>query len=53
VDATSGKTSKYQADSLSLIGAVALGTGIAALGIIYYLIMDIAIHWGVLRHHER
>jgi hypothetical protein len=23
---------------------------IAALGIIFYLIMDIAIHWGVLRH---
>jgi len=28
MDATSGKTSKYQADSLSLIGAVALGTGV-------------------------
>ena len=25
-------------------------TRIAALGIIFYLIMDIAIHWGVLRH---
>ncbi|MEL7983323.1 amino acid permease, partial [Vreelandella titanicae] len=23
---------------------------IAALGIIFYLIMDMAIHWGVLRH---
>jgi hypothetical protein len=23
---------------------------IAALGIIFYLIMDIAVHWGVLRH---
>ena len=23
---------------------------IAALGIIFYLIMDIAIHWGILRH---
>jgi len=23
---------------------------IAAMGIIFYLIMDIAIHWGVLRH---
>ncbi|MDI5919192.1 APC family permease [Halomonas sp. LR5S13] len=26
---------------------------IAALGIIFYLIMDIAIHWGVLRHLRR
>ncbi|MGK2906896.1 MAG: amino acid permease, partial [Desulfuromonadales bacterium] len=25
-------------------------TRIAALGIIFYLVMDIAIHWGVLRH---
>jgi hypothetical protein len=25
-------------------------TRIAALGIIFYLIMDIAVHWGVLRH---
>ncbi|WP_229332735.1 APC family permease [Spiribacter halobius] len=25
-------------------------TRIAALGIIFYLIMDVAIHWGVLRH---
>lgn len=25
-------------------------TRIAALGIIFYLIMDIAIHWGILRH---
>lgn len=28
-------------------------TRIAALGIIFYLIMDIAIHWGVLRHLKR
>lgn len=29
-------------------------TRIAAMGIIFYLIMDIAVHWGVLRHlrHE-
>ena len=29
-------------------------TRIAALGIIFYLIMDIAVHWGILRHlrHE-
>ncbi|MGJ7458841.1 APC family permease [Halomonas sp. MA07-2] len=26
---------------------------IAALGIIFYLIMDIAVHWGVLRHLRR
>ena len=25
-------------------------TRIAALGIIFYLIMDIAVHWGILRH---
>jgi hypothetical protein len=25
-------------------------TRIAALGIIFYLVMDVAIHWGVLRH---
>jgi len=28
-------------------------TRIAALGIIFYLIMDIAIHWGVLRHLKK
>ncbi|MCB2141331.1 APC family permease [bacterium] len=28
-------------------------TRIAALGIIFYLIMDIAIHWGVFRHLRR
>jgi len=28
MDASPDKTSKYQADSLSLIGAVALGTGV-------------------------
>ena len=26
---------------------------IAALGIIFYLIMDIAVHWGVLRHLKK
>lgn len=26
---------------------------IAALGIIFYLIMDIAVHWGILRHLRR
>lgn len=43
----------------TLVYTIALGlllvvffdlTRIAALGIIFYLIMDIAIHWGVLRH---
>lgn len=28
-------------------------TRIAALGIIFYLIMDMAIHWGILRHLRR
>ena len=28
-------------------------TRIASLGIIFYLVMDIAIHWGVLRHLHR
>jgi hypothetical protein len=43
----------------TLVYTVALGlvltaffdlSRIAALGIIFYLIMDIAVHWGVLRH---
>ncbi len=28
-------------------------TRIAAMGIIFYLIMDIAVHWGILRHLRR
>lgn len=73
---SSDRTTKYEKNSLTLIGAVALGTGVmigagifglsgqmaemtevlfplaflsAALGIIFYLIMDIAVHWGILR----
>lgn len=28
-------------------------TRIAALGIIFYLVMDVAVHWGILRHLRR
>jgi hypothetical protein len=38
------------ATSGGIIASVFAVSRIAAMGIIFYLIMDIAVHWGVVRH---
>ena len=54
-----GKQPQRSGQKHTLVYTVVLGlvltaffdlSRIAALGIIFYLIMDIAVHWGVLRH---